>query len=277
MKSTDADSPQGQMISGMYGEGFDYQWALVDGLCVSAMGGDVNSAIHEMIDQVKAGGPKEIGAEVKTALGLLPEANKADFVATYNLLRLFRMIATMAPMPMPQMEIPTKSNIIAAGKVGRGRVVVDVAVPKEHLAEVMGGILMMQQQMMMQPQQGQTRPTPRSSGIESISEEDMTWVICNNPSCKAEHQIGKREYYRTIQKRMEPTATSVPALVCEKCGQESLFRAEKCGECGLIFARGSVANDFADRCPKCGYSQTEEQRKRRLKTRQPEQPVAGQT
>lgn len=159
MKSTDAGSPQGQMISGMYGEGFDYRWALVDGLCVSAMGGDVNSAIRQMIDQVKAGGPKQIGAELNTALGLLPDANKADFVATYNLLRLFRMIATMAPLPMPQMEIPTKSNIIAAGKVGEGRVVLDIAVPKEHLAEVMGGVLMMQQQM-MQPQQGQTQPTP---------------------------------------------------------------------------------------------------------------------
>ncbi len=159
MKSTDANSPQGQMINVMYGGGFDYRWGMVDGLWVCTIGGNANSAIRELIDQVKAGGPKQIGDEMKTALTLLPEADKADFVVTYNFLRLFKMVGAFSPMPMPmlQMDIPTKSNIVFAGKAGNGKMAVDIALPKEHLMEIMGVFQMMKQQqqkMMMQQNQG---------------------------------------------------------------------------------------------------------------------------
>jgi hypothetical protein len=137
MKSTDANSPQGQMINVMYGGGFDYRWGMVDGLWVCTIGSNANSAIRELIDQVKAGGPKQMGDEMKAALTLLPEADKADFVVTYNFLRLFKMMTAMVPVPIPQMDIPTKSNIVFAGKAGNGKMVVDIALPKEHLMEIM--------------------------------------------------------------------------------------------------------------------------------------------
>jgi hypothetical protein len=159
MKSTDANSPQGQMINVMYGGGFDYRWGMVDGLWVCTIGGNANSAIRELIDQVKAGGPKQIGDEMKTALTLLPEADKADFVLTYNFLRLFKMVGAFSPMPMPmlQMDIPTKSNFVFAGKAGNGKMVVDIALPKEHLTEIMTVFITMQQQK-MQMQQNQKSP-----------------------------------------------------------------------------------------------------------------------
>jgi hypothetical protein len=31
------------------------------------------------------------------------------------------------------------------------------------------------------------------SGIDSIPDEKMTWVKCNNPSCKAEYQMSEKE------------------------------------------------------------------------------------
>ncbi len=150
MKSTDANSLQGQMINTMYGGGFDYRWGMVDGLWVCTIGGNANLAIHELIDQVKAGGPKQIGDEMKAALALLPEADKADFVVTYNFLRWFKIVGAIMPMPMPmlQMDIPTKSNIVFAGKAGNGKMVVDIALPKEHLTEIVAATF----QMMMQQQ-----------------------------------------------------------------------------------------------------------------------------
>ena len=157
MKSTDASSPQGQMINAMYGGGFDYQWGMVDGLWVCTIGGNANSAIRELIDQVKAGGPKQIGDEMKAALTFLPEADKADFVVTYNFLRLFKMATAIVPVPIPQMDIPTKSNIVFAGKAGNGKMVVDIALPKEHLMEIMAVFMKMQQQMMMMQQQQQQK------------------------------------------------------------------------------------------------------------------------
>jgi len=143
MKSTDPNLPQGQMINAMYGDGFEYRWAIVDGLFVCAVGGDVDSAIRKLIDEAKASGPRQMAAEMKAALALLPEADKADFMGTYNILRLFRMMGAMAgafmpaPMPFGKMDIATKSNIVFAGKAANSRMTVDIALPKEHLTEMM--------------------------------------------------------------------------------------------------------------------------------------------
>jgi hypothetical protein len=156
MKSTDTASPQGQMINSIYGGGFDYRWGIVDGLCVLTIGSNADSLIREMIDQVK-GRTTQMGSEVKAALELLPEAEKADFVVTYNVLRWLKIAGSMTvmpiPMPMLQTDIPTKSNISLAGKIGNGKMVVDIALPKEHIKEIMTAVLMMQQQMKMMMQQ----------------------------------------------------------------------------------------------------------------------------
>ena len=41
------------------------------------------------------------------------------------------------PMPFGKMDIATKSNIVFAGKAGNNRMTVDIALPKEHLMEIM--------------------------------------------------------------------------------------------------------------------------------------------
>jgi hypothetical protein len=84
-----------------------------------------------------------MAAEMKAALTLLPEAGTADFMGTYNFLRLFKMVGAMVgalmpvPMPFAQMDIPTKSNIVFAGKAGNNRMTVEICLPKEHLTEIM--------------------------------------------------------------------------------------------------------------------------------------------
>ena len=146
MKATDANSLQAQMITSMYGDGVNYQWGMTDGLFICAVSGDVNSTIRELIDQVKTDSPKQIGAEMKAALSLLPEASKADFVATFNVLRLFNLATSMVPMPIPPMDVQTKSNIIIAGRAADSRMVVNIAVPKQHLIEIVSAFMTMMQQ-----------------------------------------------------------------------------------------------------------------------------------
>jgi len=100
-------------------------------------------------------------------------------------------------------------------------------------------------------------------GIESIPADEMMWVKCNNPQCKAEYQIPKREYFQFIEKNVDPMATRPPGMRCKECGKDSVYRAVKCPKCGTVFFYGVAGpSDFADRCPNCKFSETEDSRKR---------------
>jgi len=123
-----------------------------------------------------------------------------------------------------------------------------------------------------------SRHTGGGDSMESISDDAMIWVKCNNPACKAEYQMGKKDYFRYIEENIDPRAESVPPLICTECGKPSAYRAEKCGnpDCGIIFFRGIVPNELADRCPECGYSATEESRKRNLAERAAEEKRAAE-
>ena len=106
-------------------------------------------------------------------------------------------------------------------------------------------------------------------GIESLRRGELIWVKCNNPDCDEAYQIDKKDYFLQIEERIRihTMPLQTPPLVCEKCGKESVFRAEKCEKCGKIFFSGAVPNDFSDRCPDCGYSKTEAIREARKATR----------
>jgi len=105
-----------------------------------------------------------------------------------------------------------------------------------------------------------------SGGIEDISDAEMTWVKCRNKSCNAEYEMGLKEYYKFVTENANPMGPA-PGLPCEKCGEPSVYKAEKCQNpaCGYVFFSGEVPNDFPDRCPKCKQSATEEIRKARKK------------
>jgi predicted Zn-ribbon and HTH transcriptional regulator len=90
------------------------------------------------------------------------------------------------------------------------------------------------------------------------------WVKCNSPDCAAAYRISEQDYYQQIEERVKanPMALVTPALTCKRCGKESVYRAVQCEKCGHMFFYGNP-NDFNDRCPKCGYSKMENERKKR--------------
>jgi len=219
------------------------------------------AAIRKLCDELNAQEPKQMGAEIKQILALLPDADKADFVGTYNLMNLFKMAAAFSPTPMPQIDIPTKSNISFAGKVGKGTLTIDIALPKEHLAEIAAGAMMIQQQMMQTGIGASAGPD-----LEPFKEQS-TWVKCRNPACGHAWEMNLKEYFEFVEKNADPRSILPPPLTCPKCGESSGYRAVKCAKCGLVFEIGSVRADFADRCPKCRYSKTEQDRKKAAEAR----------
>jgi len=100
------------------------------------------------------------------------------------------------------------------------------------------------------------------TGIDAIDPKKMTWVKCRNPACEAEYQMPLKEYARQVEENMDYSSgvLAVPALVCKKCGEKSIFEAAKCPKCGLVFEKGWKRGDYEDRCPVCGYSQIEKDR-----------------
>ncbi len=162
LSSTEPNTPQGQMINALYGQGFEYRWATVDNLWVCAIGGDVDAGVRDLIDKAKSSTPPQVSPEIKAALDLLPGALKTDFLATYNYVRAITMLPALMPIPIPPVEAETSSAIAFDGKVGGGKAVLDVAIPKQQILEVVAAFMKMQGQMqqMQEPQPPQQIPTP---------------------------------------------------------------------------------------------------------------------
>ncbi len=139
MKSTQPDSPIGKSIEGMYGSGFDYRWAVTNKICAVAVGGDVDQQIHQMIDRIKAGKLGKKGNDMRAAFSVLPGADQADFVLTYNYARLIMgVLNTVRVMgeKVPEINVETTSHLSIAGWGGENRARFAMAVPKQHVMEL---------------------------------------------------------------------------------------------------------------------------------------------
>ena len=97
--------------------------------------------------------------------------------------------------------------------------------------------------------------------------DKTTWVKCRNYACGTEYEMYLKAYFEFIEENINPRMMAAPPMTCKKCREPSVYRAVKCGQCGMVFEMGSIPRDFADRCPKCGYSQIEKNRKHKA-TRQ---------
>ena len=144
MKAVDANTQQGQMIEEMYGDGLDSKWAIVNGLCVGSVSADASEVIKELIDLTKSGKTYQMPPEVETALEMLPNPQSADFVGTLNYIRLLDMALSMQPFAS-DWEFSTQTHVAFAGAADNGRLNVDIAVPKEHILEIIEAFKTLQQ------------------------------------------------------------------------------------------------------------------------------------
>lgn len=161
---TDANLPQAEMVTAMYGEGMNVQVATADNLLVYALAQDPAPMVHELIDRVKGSGPGQAPSDMQTAMQLIPGADQADFFVTYSIIRIMQMATAFLPIPMPQMNMPSQSAVAIAGNVGDGKMRLDVAVPKQQVMEVMGLVMQMQMQQMQQQQQQQQIQMQQNGG-----------------------------------------------------------------------------------------------------------------
>ena len=135
------DAMQAQMFEKIFGDGLDYRWAFVNDNCVYTIGSDADKTVRGLIDQVRAGGPKKIGAEMKAALDVIPDSDQADVIGTINYVRAINMAFGFMPLPdgvdTTQLKVATKSNIAFAGRTtAEGKLALQIVLPKKHLQEI---------------------------------------------------------------------------------------------------------------------------------------------
>ncbi|AQQ70996.1 hypothetical protein SMSP2_01360 [Limihaloglobus sulfuriphilus] len=98
--------------------------------------------------------------------------------------------------------------------------------------------------------------------VFSSMEGKTMWMLCCNSKCRASFEIPQKDYFEFQKENSNPASLGAAPMICEKCKEKSAFAAEKCPECGNVFLPNSITGDFADRCPECKYSQTQESRKK---------------
>lgn len=94
------------------------------------------------------------------------------------------------------------------------------------------------------------------SEIDELERGVLYWVMCTNPDCENKWQMDRKDYFIYLREHQDPMELAPRGIVCSKCDEASGYRAIKCEKCELIFIRGTVAHDYADRCPECGHSET---------------------
>jgi len=96
--------------------------------------------------------------------------------------------------------------------------------------------------------------------IEEVPDDATIWMKCVNIRCNAAFETNLREYRDFQKEHIEEETT--PGAICQSCGKPSAFKAIKCPKCENVFIGGESGRaDFADRCPKCKYSEREEAQK----------------
>jgi hypothetical protein len=135
------DEMQALMFEKMFGDGLDYRWAFENGNCVYTVGGNADEAIRELIDQVRAGGPKEIGSEIRAAMESIDDSDQADVIGTINYVRAITMGIGFMPLPddfdRTQLKVASKSNIAFAGRTtDDGNLKLQIVLPKKHVQEI---------------------------------------------------------------------------------------------------------------------------------------------
>ncbi len=87
-------------------------------------------------------------------------------------------------------------------------------------------------------------------------------LLCVNPECGVNFELTANEFKEEMmnnrQGPMGPMMMRMPVLTCPDCGEQSAYVAKVCPECDTVFVAAPTADDYADRCPECDYSATEE-------------------
>jgi hypothetical protein len=107
-------------------------------------------AMEEFIGKTDANKPALAGDKMNKISAFIPAAENADFVGTYNLMKLFEASNAVRGISGQQTMPQAQSSLYFAIKFGRDNLTADIALPKEHLTEVMAAASQLSQPQLQQ-------------------------------------------------------------------------------------------------------------------------------
>jgi hypothetical protein len=181
LKMGEEDTPQAEMFNKIWGEGLEYRWAVLDGYCVYVFGSGTEKGIRKLIDQIKAGGPDGLAWEIETAIDVLDveeQEQEYDFGGTLNYVRLLDMapgfIAASGGPEIEPLDMPTRSNIVFAGRSADGMLHFDVVLPKQHLTELIAAGEKFGKEMEKAVKEQQRKEREKKEAEERSSSDDLS-------------------------------------------------------------------------------------------------------
>lgn len=151
------DDPAAAIIKQMYGpDGMTYYVAQKENLIFTTFGPNAKNDIKSLIDTPAGKAPS---GELQKAITLLgPAAQKADMVGSINLIKLAKgglgmaqQVGAPAELLAPMagaLDIQTQSCMAASTTIANGKVSGRLALPKQHLMEIVAVAVQIQMQMM---------------------------------------------------------------------------------------------------------------------------------
>ena len=190
-----SDDPNNMMqkeIEKMYGGGFKYYMAQTSDKFYVTMGSDSEQTLKALIYQ-PASSPAPSG-DIKIAMDTLQNTPYDDFVCSVNIIKLMKgmgeMMQTMgvtAQMgPVADMfgglkDIPSQSCFVTGGNISDGSASIRIALPKQHLIEVVSAAMLIQQQMQQQMQNQQPDMVPQIDGSDPRQSPTPVREVSTNP------------------------------------------------------------------------------------------------
>ena len=102
---------------------------------------------------------------------------------------------------------------------------------------------------------------PFAGGGGNVLGKGALQMLCVNEKCGKAFEMSRDRFKKEVEESgaaaMMPTIQ--PALKCPYCNEQSAFMAKKCKKCEEVFIADHTLVG-GDKCPKCGYSESEEMR-----------------
>jgi predicted RNA-binding Zn-ribbon protein involved in translation (DUF1610 family) len=101
---------------------------------------------------------------------------------------------------------------------------------------------------------GDSAPIPERGDIQ---------MLCS--ACGYSVKVSSQEYDKMLRDKIQNRGLrTVSVFECPKCSKAALQESLKCPKCGNVFIPDwARTNDYPDRCPKCGFSEIEQERGKR--------------